>query len=783
MAFMVSPGINVSEVDLTAGARQVSVSDAAFAGPFAWGPALEVFNIASEDELVKYFGKPTEDNYEYWFSAAAYLAYSNLLHLVRAVSAGALNATTDAKPLTGTLTGNVSSNVWTKSTSGGFDNGYGTTLVIVPGQQIQLDGVDYVVGSVPNATSFTTTEALPTIANLTGTWVLANGNTEIIANSATSTTGLANSLLVQIGANTLWTFTVNVVTNSSHFTVTAAPNSTTANAAALIKPLSAVGVDIAKFGVLIENDTTYEASFEDGSQDAYGPFVAKFAGELGSSLKIAVCPSANAYQSFPLGSIATTAGNTQVVGTSGSSFNTEIVAGDLLVVSGHTYQVASVSNSSHLVLTTAAVTTLSTPVTTGNWKRKWEYSPYFDQAPGTSPYVSDRGGSLDELHIAIVDEDGSFTGVAGDILERFAYVSKAKDTKTPNGDANYYKTALNRQSKYVRWLGHPTTDTTNWGEDATATFGADVLPTSYSFVGGQTDNANIDDGDLEIAYDLFKGTDTVDVSLIIAGPADTTLASYLIQDIAEVRMDCVVLCSPEKADVVANDGSEVDDITTYRNGLPSSSYGFLDSGWKYTYDKYNDKYRWVPLNGDIAGICARSDTATDPWWSPAGFNRGNVKNVVKLAWNPDQLDRDELYKIGINPVTSFPASGVVLYGDKTLLSRPSAFDRLNVRRLFIVLEKTIARMARTQLFEFNDEFTRAQFRNMVEPFLRDVKSRRGIYDFAVICDETNNTPEVIEENRFVGDIYVKPARSINFIQLNFVAVRTGVSFQEVTGAL
>ena len=232
-----------------------------------------------------------------------------------------------------------------------------------------------------------------------------------------------------------------------------------------------------------------------------------------------------------------------------------------------------------------------------------------------------------------------------------------------------------------------------------------------------------------------------------------------------------------------NVGGEVVDITAFRNLLPSSSYGFLDSGWKYTYDKYNDKYRWVPLNGDMAGIFARSDTATDPWYSPAGFNRGNVKNVVKLAWNPTQLDRDDLYKIGVNPVVSFPSSGIVLYGDKTLLSRPSAFDRINVRRLFIILEKTIANLSRTQLFEFNDEFTRSQFRNMVEPFLRDVKSRRGLYDFAVICDETNNTPEVIDENRFVGDIYIKPARSINFIQLNFVAVRNGVSFQEVTGAL
>lgn len=780
MAFMVSPGVNVSEVDLTAGARQISVSDAAFAGPFSWGPALDEFLISSEDELVKYFGKPAEDNYEYWFSAASFLAYSNLLHVVRAVSDGALNATTAAAPQTGTLRANVGSAIWTASPTGGFENGYGGVLVLHPGQKVSLGGVDYTVNAIHNSAAFSTTEAVPAIANIAGTWVFESGNTTVIGNSAVATTGLANSLSILAGA---YTFIVNAVVNSTAFTVTVAPNSSSANAAVSVKPTSLVNTSIALYGYAINNENDYTNNAEDGSKSAYGSWAARWPGELGNTLKVSVCPSAAAWKSAPAGSIALTSGNTEVVGTSTPSFDTELIAGDLIKVSGQTYEIASVTNSSHFVLTTAATRTTATPVTTGNWFRYWQYSPYFDSAPGTSAYVSERGGSADELHICVVDENGQFSGTPGQILERYAFVSKARDTKTPNGDANYYATAINRKSKYIWWLGAPTTNTSNWAETSSATFGADALPTNESLVGGQTDNANIDDGDIQTAYDLFKGTDTVDISLIIAGPADATVASYLIQQIAEVRMDCVVFVSPEKADVVTNDGNEVDDIITFRNTLPSSSYGFFDSGWKYTYDKYNDKYRWVPLNGDIAGLCARSDTATDPWYSPAGFNRGNVKNVVKLAWNPDQLERDELYKAGCNPVVSFQGSGVVLYGDKTLLDRPSAFDRLNVRRLFIVLEKTIARLARTQLFEFNDEFTRSQFRNMVEPFLRDVKSRRGIYDFAVICDETNNTPEVIEENRFVGDIYVKPARSINFIQLNFVAVRNGVSFQEVTGSL
>ncbi len=282
------------------------------------------------------------------------------------------------------------------------------------------------------------------------------------------------------------------------------------------------------------------------------------------------------------------------------------------------------------------------------------------------------------------------------------------------------------------------------------------------------------------AYDYFNNAEAVDVALIVSGPADTTLSTSLIS-IAESRKDCVVFLSPPKSNVVDNAGSETTAITTYRNTLTSSSYAVLDSNWKYQYDKYSDVYRWVPMNGDVAGLCARTDLERDPWFSPGGLNRGIIKNVIKLAWNPTKTNRDDLYVKGINPVVSFQGEGVVLFGDKTLLSKPSAFDRINVRRLFIVLEKALARAARFSLFEFNDQFTRAQFVNLVEPYLRDVQGRRGIFDFRVVCDESNNTPEVIDRNEFVGDIYIKPARSINFIQLNFVAVRTGVSFEEVVG--
>ena len=306
------------------------------------------------------------------------------------------------------------------------------------------------------------------------------------------------------------------------------------------------------------------------------------------------------------------------------------------------------------------------------------------------------------------------------------------------------------------------------------------MPTTESLSngtrGGAPTNANF-----ITAYNKFKDTSDVDVSFLLGGDAGQTIALHLINNIAEVRKDCIVVLSPERSDVVSNDGSESTSIIAFRNSLPSSSYAIIDSGWKYQYDKYNDIYRYVPLNGDIAGLMVRTDTNRDPWWSPAGYNRGNIKNVTKLAWNPRQADRDLLYRAGINPVVTFPGQGTILFGDKTMLSKPSAFDRINVRRLFIVLEKAISTASKFTLFEFNDEFTRAQFRNMVEPFLRDVQGRRGIYEFRVVSDDTNNTGEVIDRNEFVGDIYIKPARSINYIQLNFVAVRTGVSFEEVVG--
>lgn len=399
------------------------------------------------------------------------------------------------------------------------------------------------------------------------------------------------------------------------------------------------------------------------------------------------------------------------------------------------------------------------------------YENYFDAAPESNTHV----------HVAVIDDDGTFTGTANTILELYENVSLTSGALKSDGTNNYLPDILEQSSVYVR-------ATTAFPDALDAYFTSQGTEFLHDLVGGTngSDESTIALATVQAGYDLFVDPDEVDVSLILQGKAigdanDGELGNYLIQNIAEVRKDAIAFLSPAYNDVVNNSGSEVTAVTAFRDTITSSSYGVLDSGYKYRYDRYNDKYVYTPLNGDIAGLCARTDTNRDPWFSPAGYNRGIIKNVIKLAFNPTKTQRDALYKKNVNPVITQAGQGTLLFGDKTLLTTPSAFDRINVRRLFIVLEKSISIAAKQTLFEFNDEFTRAQFVNLVEPFLRDVEGRRGIYDSRVVCDETNNTPEVIDSNRFVGDIYIKPAKSINYIQLNFVAVRTGVEFEEIAG--
>ena len=488
--------------------------------------------------------------------------------------------------------------------------------------------------------------------------------------------------------------------------------------------------------------------------------------------------------------------NLQVVRAANtSSYNSVSGGSPVQIASEDTYDVSYASDSSSVafiarypgalgnslkVSINTANTTLNASATFANW----QYKGNFSAAPNTSSYVASAGGAYDQMHVIVIDEDGLFSnGQKNTVLEVFPYLSKAVDGKNDDGSPSYYRTVLRNQSRYVYALGP--TDYANtsatWGTTAAGTsFQGVSVGATVSLSGGTT--KAVQDGDVSTAWDVLANPDVVDVSLLVAGDASTTIQQKVI-DTAVARKDCVAFVSPPSTVITSATPDSV--VSTWASSTlgRETSYAVADSGWKYQFDKYNNAYRWIPLNGDIAGLCVNTDKVADPWYSPAGATRGAIRNVVKLAWNPTQAQRDTIYAVGVNPVVSMPGQGTILYGDKTLVTQPTAFGRINVRRLFIVLEKAISNAAKFSLFELNDEFTRAQFIALVEPFLRDVKGRRGIYDYRVVCDTTNNTPQVIDSNQFVGDIYIKPARSINYIQLNFIAVRSGVSFNEIVGAV
>ena len=568
-------------------------------------------------------------------------------------------------------------------------------------------------------------------------------------------------------------------------------------------------------GLLIKNTDDYLNNYSAG-QGSSGEWGARTAGTHGNSLGVSVCHNATAYEqtfSGNAGTLGVTTGTPAVgattvgidngggsAGDGGAAFN----VGDIVhfqEASGQEYEITAIStdnitikqldnpNGGGLKTALAAAT---------NVRRRWRFYDLFDAAPGTSTYATGKGLLQDELHVVVFDRTGDISGFRADtngertqsVLETFPFVSQAASAKTAQGGTNFYPDVIYNQSEFVYWMDHDS-QLSNAGTDPVAgtTFAstAGKAGISNENLGGGTDDYAVTVGELGLAYDFFADAETVDVNLIMAGtsPAGadgTTHATNLI-DLVEARKDCVTFISPRRADVVniASSITQGTNVKTFFDGLSSSSYAVFDSGYKYMYDKFNDVYRFVPLNGDIAGLCANTDTVADPFFSPGGFNRGQIRGAIKLAFNPTKSQRDVLYPARINPVVTFPGQGTVLFGDKTALAKPSAFDRINVRRLFILLEKAIATAAKFQLFEFNDEFTQAQFRNLVEPFLRDIQGRRGITDFSVVCDGTNNTGEVIDRNEFVADIFIKPARSINFIQLNFIAVRTGVAFSEIGG--
>ena len=866
MAFQVSPGINVSEIDLTTSVPALATTVGGFGGVFRWGPIGKFVLVDSENTLANRFGKPTSSNYETFYTAANFLSYGNALYVSRA-------GTTTGFANTSTITPNADTTL----------EANGTALGLTAGLRVHGDGIaeDTFVTAVTNsaitlskAATGTTSALLSFIANNRVLSAYAGDTAAVVASNvvvrnseefenygATNTifTGtefvarypgaLGNSLKVSMcDSATQYAETVTFETNTTW-------GSTTANTYALADLTSAtVAINV--------GSNTANVVFV-WSGDDFADRVANSTSKVtvGSNSVSANVITANGH-GFT--------GNTTAVWFSAGAANTtnriqglsEGVTYYVQTLNTNTFSLSATSNgtvlaiangaansavfitpqtSTDLGLTLAqarlAVTALRDKLTVGDYvevgntsvgkqnmkvaskgtqaddgtniffnigfdstwnkstnfsgtslTRQWEYFNVVESAPGVSSSMTNAGRTVtDEVSVVVVDEDGLISGTPGQVLEIYQNLSRATDAKKDDGTTNYYKTAINDFSRWV-WI---TNDRTGAASATLANLADSTAATPYtkSFVRG-ADGATESTASMAAlgsAYDLFADASTVDISLILQGKAmgtnDVQLANYLIDNIAEVRKDCVVFVSPAYSDVVGinTENVQAQNIVDFRRLLRNTSYAFLDSGYKYQYDKYADVYRYIPLNGDMAGITARSDSVRDPWFSPAGFTRGQVKNLVKLAFSPSKPERDLLYKNDVNPVVTFPGQGTILYGDKTLLGRVSAFDRINVRRLFIVLEKAIATASNSTLFEFNDEFTRSQFRNLVEPYLRDVQGRRGIVDFRVVCDETNNTAEVIDSNRFVGDIYIKPAKSINFIQLNFVAVRSGVEFNEIAG--
>jgi hypothetical protein len=529
-------------------------------------------------------------------------------------------------------------------------------------------------------------------------------------------------------------------------------------------------------GVLIKNGSHYESNFSGGLPNV-GPFAARCPGALGNSIEISVCPSSAAFNQTLAGTV--TSVGTEVSGDEDSEFISRVAVGSIVkdTVSGQERKVVDVVDDATLVVDRAFSPALSGATLVA----KWEFADAIGVAPGTSEFVLNKGGSNDQIHVVVIDRGGEFTNIPGTVLERYSFMSKASDAMDEDGTSSYYVNRINRNSAYVYWTDHLPAGL-NWGSKSSGTSFTQVnKPTTMRLTGGRDVNSGSSiDAARNLGYDLFSDTESIDIALLLCGEASSAVALHVL-GIAETRQDCIAIVSPEKDDVVAAVGREAANVIEFRNTLTSTSYGVMSSNWLNIYDKYRDTFVWIPDNGDLAGITARADTQSHPWVSPAGYNRGTLKEVVKLAWNPRKAARDDLYLSGVNFVVSQAGSGPVWIGDKTLLARPSAFDRINVRRLFIVLRKSISIVAKSLIHEINDDVTRNNFKNQVEPFLKTVQARRGIYDSKVVCDGTNNTAEVVDRNEFVGDIYVKPAKSISFITLNFVATRSGVAFNEVVG--
>lgn len=535
-------------------------------------------------------------------------------------------------------------------------------------------------------------------------------------------------------------------------------------------------------GIKIENEAVWDQLYSNGAVTTYGEYAARYAGADGNTIKVSTCPSAYAWAKILPGTANVTASSNSIAFSSNIS---GLIAVDDVLVLGNALGNVTVTALAANGFVLTVNTTIATTNTYVSANAAWAFQSYFAGPPGTSAYAASVNGANDEMHVIVWDYNGGFSsppvgqGGANTALEIYPYVSKATDARNNDGTPNYVRDVIRNRSPFIYWMTG-LTGGTNWGNTAIGTTFTTVSTNKYSlFAGGQTDIPV--DADRQTAWMQFNDPEKIDVSLLIGGQTSTTLASFLISNIADVYKYAVLFLSPRLTDVVGVPGSEITNIQSFISSLTASDRTFIDNNWKYMLDRYNNVFRWIPCNSDTAGCAVRTDNLNDPWFSIAGTTRGGIKNVTKLAWSPTQAQRNVLYPLGVNSIINLAGQGPVLYGDKTFVTKPSAFDRINVRRLFIALEKSLAFAARAALFEFNDEFSRSAFVNRVTPFLTDVKGRRGITDFKVVCDASNNTNPVIQAHQFVGTVMVKPNYATNWTILNMVAVDNQATFETIPG--
>ena len=790
---LVSPGIKIREVDLTVGGITAANQQVgAIAGPFQKGPVNVPILIETENDLLNVFGKPisTDAQYDYWLSASSYLSYGGILRVVRCDGTSLNNSNAGVAATSVTLQINSTED---------YNNNYST------------------------ATNWYWASRNP------GSWA---NNLKVCVIDAAADQRIA-----------IGTFGLNIgyaVTSSYSQSVPGVGEVTieTGVIKGIITKVNSDSIDVKITSKASGADSTVfsEVSYSEGSVNAFGPGVIRILDNTNTFVKIeeASCPrfygviSTGSTVIVPINSVTSlpttiAAGQfiTTVVGT-GISTPTTFVGFGTTTANGSSQptillsQPAVSSGTSQFVVLNPGSSgeTITTPLDWYNQQtlgltNSTVYWRNIASRPATSEYASQRNGKNDEINIVVVDDTGAVTGISGNILEKYTNMSKAYDAKISPTQANYYKDIISANSQYIfpgfapigvdtkfsTVSGVGTATDTTWGLGAQGNTFNVIGATTYTLSGGvnytSTDGYSVALSDVVSAYENFKNPAEYQLNFLISGPSGGTTiyesqakANKLIE-IAETRKDCVAVISPHRSGVVdvANSNTQTDNIIKFFDPITSSSYAVFDSGYKYVYDRFNSQFRYIPCNADVAGLMARTAINQYPWFSPAGANRGALNNAVKLAYNPSQAQRDNLYTKRINPIIFSPGAGIILFGDKTALSYESAFSRINVRNLFLTLETTIERAARAQLFEFNDTITRANFINIVEPYLRDVKSKRGITDFVLVCDESNNTPDIIDANQFKADIYIKPARSINFIGLTFVATRTGVSFEEIIGTV